>query len=82
MPNNYTFDILSQGNYLSWLRRYGPEAWTLLSTDTAALSIYKRKVQNKIFGPVRVGDDFHIRSNNKQNKHFQYIDVEQGINIQ
>ena len=42
---------------------YGAEAWTLLSTDAAALRIFERKVLRKIFGPVRVGDDFRIRSN-------------------
>ena len=36
---------------------YGPKAWTLLSTDTAALKVFERKVLSKIFRPVRVGDD-------------------------
>ena len=40
---------------------YGAEAWTLLSTDTAALRVFERKVLRKIFGAKRVGDDFRIR---------------------
>ena len=43
---------------------YGGDVWTLLSTDAAALRIFERKVERKIFGPVRCGDDFHIRYNN------------------
>ena len=35
---------------------YGAEAWTLSSTDAAALGVFERKVLCKIFGPVRVGD--------------------------
>ena len=44
---------------------YGAEAWTLLSTDAAALRVFERKVLSKIFGPVRVGDDFRIRFNSE-----------------
>ena len=38
---------------------------TLLSTDTVALRVFERKVLRKIFGPVRVGDDFRIRFNSE-----------------
>ena len=34
------------------------EAWNLLSTDAAALRVFERKNLRKIFGKVRVGDDF------------------------
>ena len=44
---------------------YGAEAWTLLSTDAAALRVFERKVLRKIFGPVRVGNDFRIRFNSE-----------------
>ena len=37
---------------------YGAEAWTLLSTDAATLRVFERKILRKIYGPVRVGDDF------------------------
>ena len=40
---------------------YGPKAWTLLSTDAAALRVFERKVLRKIFGPVRVADDLRIQ---------------------
>ena len=36
----------------------------LSSADAAALRIFERKVR-KICGPLQVGDDIHIRSNNK-----------------
>ena len=44
---------------------YCAEAWTLLSTDAAALRIFERIVLRKIICPVWVGDDFRIRFNNK-----------------
>ena len=54
---------------------YGAEAWTLLSTDAAALRIFKRKVLRKIFGPVRVGDDFRIRFNSELYELLNGMDV-------
>ena len=56
---------------------YGAEAWTLLNTDAKALRVLERKVLRKIFGPVRVGDDFRIRFNSEL---LNDIDVVQRIN--
>ena len=62
---------------------YGAEAWTLLSTDAAALRVFERKVLRKIFGPVRVGDDFRIRFNSELYELLNdNMDVVQRINIQ
>ena len=61
---------------------YGAEAWTLLSTDAAALRVFERKVLPKIFGPVRVGDDFRIRFNSELYELLNDMDVVQRINIQ
>ena len=61
---------------------YGAEAWTLLGTDAAALRVYERKVLRKIFGPVRVGDDFRIRFNNELYELCNDIDIVQPINMQ
>ena len=61
---------------------YGAEAWTLLSTDATALRIFERKVLRKIFGPVRVGDDFRIRFNSELYELPNDMDVVQRINIQ
>ena len=58
------------------------EAWTLLSTDAAALGVFERKVLRKIFGPVRVGDDFRIGFNSELYELLNDIDVMQRINIQ
>ena len=60
---------------------YGAEAWTLLSTDVAALRVFERKVLRKIFGPVRVGDDFRIRFNSELYELLNDMDVVQRINI-
>ena len=44
---------------------YGTESWILLSTDAAAMMVFKKKDLRKIFGPERVADDFRIRSSSK-----------------
>ena len=61
---------------------YGVSAWTPLSTDAAALRVFERKVVRKIFGPVRVRDDFRIKHNDKLYVLLNNIDVVQCINIQ
>ena len=61
---------------------YGAEAWTLLSSDATALRVFERKVQHKIFGPVRVGDDLRIRFNTELYELLNDLDVVQRINIQ
>ena len=61
---------------------YGAEALTLLSTDATALRVFERKVLRKIFGPVRVGNDFRIRFNSELYELLDDIDVVQRINIQ
>ena len=61
---------------------YGTEAWTLLSTDAAALKVFERKVLRKTFGPVRVGDDYRIRFNSELYELLKDIDVVQRINSQ
>ena len=60
---------------------YGAEAWTLLSTDVAALRIFERKVLRKIFGPVRVGDYFRIRYNSELYELLNDMDVVLRSNI-
>ena len=54
----------------------------LLSTDAAALRVFERKVLRKIFGPVRVVDDFRIRFNSELYELLNDMDVGQRINIQ
>ena len=53
-----------------------------MSTDAAALRVFERKVLRKIFGPVRVGDDFRIRFNSELYELLNDMDVVQCINIQ
>ena len=57
------------------------EAWTLLSTDAAALRVFERKVLRKSFGSVRVGDDFRIRFNSELYEVPNDMGVVQRINI-
>ena len=45
--------------------RYLLQHLNLLSTDAADLRVFERKVLRKIFGLVRVGDDFRIRFNSE-----------------
>ena len=58
---------------------YDAEAWTLSSIDAAALGVFERKVLLKIFGPVRVGDEYRIRTNREQ---YELFNVAERINIQ
>ena len=51
------------------------------NTDAAVLRVFGRKVQRKIFGLVRVDDDFLIRSKNELYDLLNDICVEQNINI-
>ena len=61
---------------------YGAEAWVVSHTDAAALGVFERKVLDKIFGPVRVGDDYRIRTNQELYELFNDMGVAQRINIQ
>ena len=61
---------------------YIAKACTLLNTDAAALRVFESKVLREIFGPLRVGYDFHIRYNSKLYKLLNDMDVVQRINIQ
>ena len=54
----------------------------LLSTYATTLRTFERKVLRKLFGPVWVGDDFCIRSNNELYELFNDIDVMKHSNIQ
>ena len=61
---------------------YGAEAWTLASTNAAALRVLERKVLRKIFSPVRVGNDNRIRTNRELYELFNNMDVAKLINLQ
>ena len=60
---------------------YGAKAWTLLSTDAAALKVFDRKVLRKILGPVQVGDNFHILYNSELYGLLNDLYVVQRVNI-
>ena len=61
---------------------YGAEAWTLINSDAAALTVCERKVLRMIFGKVRVGDDFCIRFNSELCELLNDMHIVQRINIQ
>ena len=48
----------------------------------AALEVFVRKLLRKIFGSVRVGDDYRIQNNRELHELFNDIDVAMRINIQ
>ena len=50
------------------------------SADAAALGVFGRKVLRNIFGPVRVGDDYRIRTNRDLCETFKDMDVAKLIN--
>lgn len=54
---------------------YGCEAWTLTVKDMNALKIFERKMIRRIYGPVREGDVWRIRSNSEINAILQSKDV-------
>ena len=58
------------------------EAWTLSSTDAAALGEFERKVLRKIFGPGRLSNDFLIRTNRELYELFNDMDVAKRIYTQ
>ncbi|XP_053968149.1 uncharacterized protein LOC128869602 [Anastrepha ludens] len=61
---------------------YGAEAWVVSQSDAAALGVFERKVLRKIFGPMRVGEDYCSRTNNELYELYANIDVVQRIAIQ
>jgi hypothetical protein len=42
---------------------YGTETWTMSAADENALCVFERKVVRMIYGPVREGERWRIRSN-------------------
>ena len=61
---------------------YGAEAWVMTQSDAAALGVFERKILRKIFGPVRVGDDYRIRMNHELYELYGDIDISRRITIQ
>ena len=61
---------------------YDAGAWTLSKDDEAALGAFERKVLRKIFGPVRVGDDNCIRTNQVLYELLNDMDVAKRIKFQ
>ena len=55
---------------------YGAEAWTRSIADAAVLGVFE------IFGPVRVDDDYRIRTNRVLYEHFNDMYVAKRINNQ
>ena len=61
---------------------YGAKAWTLLNNDATALRVFERKILRKIFGPLRVGDNFRIRYNSELYELLNDLNVVHRINIE
>ena len=54
----------------------------MAQSDAAALGVFERKILRKIFGPVRVGDDYRIRMNHELYELYGDIDIYRRITIQ
>ena len=50
--------------------------------DAGVCGVFERKVLRKIFGPLRVGDDFRIRTNDELYELYNDMDVVQRVNVQ
>ncbi|XP_060665808.1 uncharacterized protein LOC132798106, partial [Drosophila nasuta] len=61
---------------------FGLKAWVVSITDAAVLGVFERKILRKIFGPVRIGDDFRIRMNHELYELYDDVDVVRRITIQ
>lgn len=61
---------------------YGAEAWVLDTKDAAALGVFERKVLRRIFGPLRVGDDYRIRTNRELYELYEDVDIVKRITTQ
>ena len=77
-----TTKLILYKTFIQTVLLYGAEAWTLLSTDVADLGVFDRKALRKVFGPVRVRDDFRIRYNSELYELLNEMDVVKRINIQ
>ena len=61
---------------------YGSEAWVVSANDAAALGVFERKILRKIYGPLRVGDEYRIRMNLELYKLYADIDIVQRVKQQ
>lgn len=53
----------------------------MLKSNSAALGVLERKILNKIFGPVPIGNGFRIRTNKELNDPLNGMNVVQRIII-
>ena len=60
---------------------YGAETWVLSQSDVAALGVFERKILRKIFGPVRIGEDYRIRMNHELYELYADMDIVKRITI-
>ena len=61
---------------------YGAETWVLSDRDKQALGVFERKILRKVFGPVKIHDEYRIRYNHELYELYADIDVLQRINVQ
>lgn len=60
---------------------YGSEAWTLTSECVRMLRVWERKVLRRIYGPVRMGERWRIRSNQELQDLYGEKDIVAHIKI-
>jgi len=61
---------------------YGSETWTLTKSDENLLRIFKRKILQKIYGPIQEGDIWRNRNNEELNRSMNGEDIVKFIKAQ
>jgi hypothetical protein len=61
---------------------FGSETWTLTKSDENLLRIFKRKILQKIYGPIQEGDTWRIRNNEEVNIVIKGEDIVKFIKAQ
>jgi hypothetical protein len=57
----------------------GSETWTMTTDETNALKIFDRKVVRKMYGPVKEGECWRIRTNKEIKGILQSDDIVKSI---
>ena len=61
---------------------YLAKTYVLSQNNKSALGVFEKRILRKIFGPVRVGEEYHIRMNHGLYNLYDAIAVVQCIKMQ
>jgi hypothetical protein len=60
---------------------YGSEVWTMTSEEMNALTIFRRKIVRRIYGPINEGESWRIRTNKEIKDILEGADIVKLIKI-